>query len=133
MKNRYGFVSNSSSSSFIVGLKSMPKNCSELRDMWMGKRDDFEDACPRCLCQEVWEALDSCLGEDEVDIVVDVMADNIKEEVLAGKCEDDLKCFEVANNNANACLLRVRIPYSHRLMPSMSELSEVLPNTGHMW
>lgn len=131
MKLRTGFVSNSSSSSFVVGLKAMPKNSPELRSMWMGERDDFEDACARCLCQEVWDAFENGCGEDEIDLVVEAMADDTKEAILAHECEDALKCSEVAKNNEY--LLRVRVPYRHRLMHAMSELSEVLPNTGHMW
>jgi hypothetical protein len=37
MKIRSGFVSNSSSSSFIIGFKEMPKNFCELKDLMFGE------------------------------------------------------------------------------------------------
>lgn len=42
MKIRNGFVSNSSSSSFVVGFKSLPQNEDEMREMLFGDGEAFD-------------------------------------------------------------------------------------------
>ena len=41
MKTRSGFVSNSSSSSFIIGCKSIPKTVEEAGEIWFGETKEF--------------------------------------------------------------------------------------------
>ena len=43
MKTRHGFVSNSSSSSFVVGFKNLPKTEDELRKMMFGDIEAIEE------------------------------------------------------------------------------------------
>lgn len=46
MKIRNGFVSNSSSSSFVVAFKETPKNANELKTVLFGEREYFPDPTP---------------------------------------------------------------------------------------
>jgi len=44
MKYRNGFVSNSSSSSFIVGFKERPKSVEEMQKLLFGEKETFSDS-----------------------------------------------------------------------------------------
>lgn len=57
MKTRSGFVSNSSSSSFIVGFKkdSMPKDTEELRKILFGDQESLGDISAQCAAECIFE------------------------------------------------------------------------------
>jgi len=45
MKTRRGYVSNSSSSSFIIGFKEKPKSVEEVQELFFGKRENVPNEC----------------------------------------------------------------------------------------
>ena len=54
MKIRHGFVSNSSSSSFLVAFPSYPKSAQEVKDLLFGDREKFSGP----YWEEEWSALE---------------------------------------------------------------------------
>ena len=66
MKYRNGFVSNSSSSSFVVGFLKFPESAEELRVMLFGDADVFEDP----YSENSWDA------QEIADIVFKQMMEN---------------------------------------------------------
>jgi len=81
MKIRNGFVSNSSSSSFIVEFDHLPKDAEELRVMLFGSREFFYDQYPESYKEKChWSTQE----------IADIVFDDLNDQVDAVEIEDEL-------------------------------------------
>jgi hypothetical protein len=81
MRIRSGFVSNSSSSNFIVGFDHKPKDAKELKEILFGKDEVYVNPYPEYSDIKYWQA------QEVADIVFNDMKEPIEEEKVVGIIE----------------------------------------------
>lgn len=139
MKIRTGFVSNSSSSSFIIGLPREPQSAKELLELWVPGWEIVDPkvvgACPRCLAKAIWELMGGWTDPDDSDdtkaAAGELSAEDKAQRLDAtGGGYDDSKVAGIVKRHPY--LLHVKVPLSHYLRAELKALT-VLENTGFLW
>ncbi|MEN6550059.1 MAG: hypothetical protein ABFE07_28790 [Armatimonadia bacterium] len=141
MKTRAGFVSNSSSSSFIVGLQREPDSANDLFISWLPWSKGpvaFKSSCPHCVAKAVWEMLDNgwIYGGGNPDDGDDT---RLAARELSAETRQKIGPDGYNEPKLNAILkqypyvLHVRVPYTHYLNEELKEMAEALENTALLW
>lgn len=91
MKKRFYFVSNSSSSSFIVGLKEKPKSVSELQDIMFKNQQTISFYDDHMTCSDVAKRVFDDLKDQSslsLEKMIEACSEGYIDELISEECPD---------------------------------------------
>lgn len=105
MKIRMGFVSNSSSSSFIIAIEKIPRSAKEIQDLLFGDQKslilEYEDRESRFTCEEAAQRIYSDIVSSKVPLTYEELLDECDDIGYDSRLYDHKK-FQIKDENGKS-------------------------------